>query len=54
MPADLLLIDISMPAPNGWAVARQLRESGFDQLVIMVISANPQRVAQTAATGTIS
>ncbi len=41
---DLLLVDISMPAPNGWEVARQLRSSGFDQLVIIVISANPQEL----------
>jgi CheY-like chemotaxis protein/anti-sigma regulatory factor (Ser/Thr protein kinase) len=38
---DLLLTDIAMPGLNGWEVARQLRESGFDQLVIIVISANP-------------
>jgi CheY-like chemotaxis protein len=38
---DLLLVDISMPIINGWEVARQLRESGFDRLVIVVISANP-------------
>jgi signal transduction histidine kinase/CheY-like chemotaxis protein len=38
---DLLLVDIAMPAPDGWEVARQLRDSGFDQLVIIVISANP-------------
>jgi CheY-like chemotaxis protein len=38
---NLLLVDISMPAPNGWEVARQLREKGFDQLVIVVISADP-------------
>jgi signal transduction histidine kinase/FixJ family two-component response regulator len=37
---DLLLIDIAMPGPNGWEVAQQLRESGFDQLVMIVISAN--------------
>jgi signal transduction histidine kinase/CheY-like chemotaxis protein len=38
---DVLLIDIAMPGPNGWEVARQLRHSGFEQLVIIVISANP-------------
>jgi len=38
---DVLLVDISMPGPNGWEVARRLRASGFDHLVIIVISANP-------------
>ncbi len=38
---DLLLVDISMPVLNGWEVARKLRENGFDRLVIVVISANP-------------
>ena len=38
---DLLLVDISMPLVNGWEVARRLRESGWDRLVIIVISANP-------------
>ena len=38
---DVLLVDIAMPGPNGWEVARRLRGSGFDQLVIIVISANP-------------
>jgi signal transduction histidine kinase/CheY-like chemotaxis protein/purine-cytosine permease-like protein len=41
---DLLLVDISMPTLNGWQVARQLRENGFDQLVIVVISANPNEL----------
>lgn len=41
---DLLLVDISMPTLNGWEVARQLRERGFDQLVIIVISANPNEL----------
>ena len=30
---DVLLVDIAMPGPNGWEVARRLRGSGFDQLV---------------------
>jgi CheY-like chemotaxis protein len=38
---NLLLVDISMPKLNGWQVTRRLRENGFDQLVIVVISANP-------------
>jgi signal transduction histidine kinase/CheY-like chemotaxis protein len=41
---NLLLVDISMPVLNGWEVARRLRESGFDQLVIIVISANPNEL----------
>ena len=41
---DLLLVDISMPMMTGWDVARRLRESGFDQLVIIVISANPNEL----------
>jgi signal transduction histidine kinase/FixJ family two-component response regulator len=38
---DVLLVDIAMPGPSGWEVARRLRASGFDRLVIIVISANP-------------
>jgi signal transduction histidine kinase/CheY-like chemotaxis protein len=38
---DLLLVDIAMPVLSGWEVARKLRASGFDQMVIIVISANP-------------
>jgi DNA-binding response OmpR family regulator len=30
-----------MPRLNGWEVARKLRERGFEQLVILVISADP-------------
>ena len=37
---DLLLVDISMPGMDGWQVAARLRADGFDQLVIIVISAN--------------
>ena len=37
---DLLLLDISMPGLNGWAVAERLRQMGFDRLKIVVISAN--------------
>jgi signal transduction histidine kinase/CheY-like chemotaxis protein len=37
---DLLLIDVSMPGPDGWEVARRLRALGFEKLVIIVISAN--------------
>jgi signal transduction histidine kinase/CheY-like chemotaxis protein len=48
---DLLLMDIAMPEPNGWEVARQLRERGFDQLVIIVISANPHALHQPKISG---
>jgi CheY-like chemotaxis protein len=41
---NLLLVDISMPLLNGWEVARRLRENGFDQLVIIMISANPNEL----------
>jgi signal transduction histidine kinase/CheY-like chemotaxis protein len=41
---DLLLVDISMPALSGWEVSRELRARGFDKLVIMVLSANPQEL----------
>jgi signal transduction histidine kinase/ActR/RegA family two-component response regulator len=37
---DLLLVDLSMPGPNGWRIAERLRQEGFDRLVIIVISAN--------------
>ena len=38
---DVLLVDVAMPGPSGWEVARRLRGEGFDKLVIIVISANP-------------
>jgi len=44
-------MDIAMPGPNGWEVARQLRERGFDQLVIIVISANPHALHQPTISG---
>ena len=37
---DVLLVDVAMPGPSGWEVARRLRGEGFDKLVIIVISAN--------------
>ncbi len=37
---DLLLLDLSMPGLNGWQVAERLRQSGFDRLKIIIISAN--------------
>jgi CheY-like chemotaxis protein len=46
---DVLLIDIAMPGPNGWEVARRLRADGFDQLVIIVISANPLELRRPPA-----
>ena len=35
-----LALDISMPRMDGWEVARRLRQSGFDRMAIIVISAN--------------
>ncbi len=46
---DLLLVDISMPGPNGWQVAERLRASGFERLVIIVISANAAELQRQAA-----
>ena len=42
---DLLLVDVTMPGPSGWEVARTLRKEGFDQLVIIVISAHAAELA---------
>jgi CheY-like chemotaxis protein len=37
---DLLLLDISMPGIDGWAVVRRIRALGFAQLPILLVSAN--------------
>jgi signal transduction histidine kinase/CheY-like chemotaxis protein len=37
---DLILLDISMPGSDGWAVARTLRRRGLSQTKIIMISAN--------------
>ena len=37
---DLLLLDISMPGFDGWEVVRRIRELGFNQLPIIMVSAN--------------
>ncbi len=37
---DAFLLDISMPGMSGWDLARKLRESGFGDAVIIMISAN--------------
>ena len=37
---DLLLMDISMPEMDGWEVCRRLRESGYQDLPIVIVSAN--------------
>lgn len=42
---DLLLVDVNMPGPSGWEVARTLRHEGFDRLVIIVISAHAAELA---------
>lgn len=37
---DLLLMDIAMPGMDGWEVCRRLRESGYNELPIIIVSAN--------------
>lgn len=37
---DAFLLDISMPGMSGWTLARKLRETGFGEAVIIMISAN--------------
>ena len=37
---DLLLMDISMPEMDGWEVCRFLRNNGYDDLPIIIVSAN--------------
>jgi signal transduction histidine kinase/CheY-like chemotaxis protein len=36
---DILILDISMPKLNGWEVASKLRELGYDDLAILLLSA---------------
>ena len=33
---DLIMLDVSMPGINGWQLAKQLRESGYQSPIIMV------------------
>jgi len=33
---DLIMLDVSMPGINGWQLAKQLRESGYNAPIIMV------------------
>ncbi|MEN0035585.1 MAG: ATP-binding protein [Cellvibrio sp.] len=33
---DLIMLDVSMPGLNGWQLAKQLREAGFNSPIIMV------------------
>jgi signal transduction histidine kinase/CheY-like chemotaxis protein len=37
---DLVLLDISLPGMSGWETASALRDAGFEQLPIMMVSAN--------------
>jgi CheY-like chemotaxis protein/nitrogen-specific signal transduction histidine kinase len=37
---DLLLLDISMPGFDGWEVVRRIRALGFNELPIIMVSAN--------------
>ena len=37
---DMVLMDISMPGMNGWETCQRLRDSGYRDLPIIVISAN--------------
>jgi signal transduction histidine kinase/purine-cytosine permease-like protein/DNA-binding LytR/AlgR family response regulator len=38
-PIDLILLDLKMPDVNGWKAAKQMRESGFIQPIV-IVSAN--------------
>jgi len=40
LPPDLFLLDIAMPRMNGWELARHLRQQGFTEAPIIMISAN--------------
>ena len=37
---DLFILDISMPAMDGWRLARRIREAGHGQVPILMLSAN--------------
>jgi len=43
-PPDLLIVDLTMPGLSGLDVARQLRKEGFDDLPILVVSADAHQL----------
>ena len=43
---DLFLLDVAMPGMNGWELARNLRELGFTQSPIIMVSANANELDQ--------
>ncbi len=43
-PPDLLMVDLTMPGLSGLDVARQLRKEGFDDLPILIISADAHQL----------
>jgi CheY-like chemotaxis protein len=51
-PPDLILLDVAMPVMTGDELLRTLREKGFDQLPIIVMTAGvrPQTYQQQGAT----
>ncbi len=49
---DLVLLDISLPGMNGWAVAQRLRRSIKERLAIVMVSANVHEVRTTNRTET--
>ncbi len=46
MRPDLFLLDVAMPGMNGWELARHLREQGFTQSPIIMVSANANELNQ--------
>ncbi|AHJ63711.1 Sensor protein luxQ [Granulibacter bethesdensis] len=47
----LFLLDIQMPGLNGWEVARYLRETGFSEATILIISANSGAISGGSMAG---
>ena len=43
---DLFLLDVAMAGMNGWELARHLREQGFGQTPIIMVSANANELSQ--------
>ncbi len=46
-PADIFLLDISMPGMNGWELAATLRQAGFNKQPIVMISADAAELVDT-------
>ena len=43
---DIILLDIGLPGMNGYQVASQLRDEGFDDTVIIAVSGYGEKTAQ--------